>query len=59
MATDIDLTQLDRRLVERLVKKGQLSDKEWDKYLKTLPDLADQAEAMETRFESLSGEDED
>jgi hypothetical protein len=48
---DIDLTKMDKRLVERLLKKGQLSEKDWEKHLKTLPDRADQAEAVETEFE--------
>lgn len=52
MATDLDLTQLDRRLVERLMKKNQLTEKDWEKHLKSLPDLADQAEAVETEFEA-------
>ncbi len=52
MATDLDLDQLDRRMVDRLIKKGLLSEKDWEKHLKALPDLADSAQPVETEFEA-------
>ena len=37
---DPPVRQLDRRVVERYVKKGILDEKEYHRYLKALPDLA-------------------
>jgi hypothetical protein len=47
----IDLRQLDRRVVERYLKTGKLDEKEYQKYLKTLPDLTEGASKVDTEFE--------
>lgn len=47
----IDLRHLDRRVVERYLKAGKLDEKEYQKYLKTLPDLAESASKVDTEFE--------
>lgn len=43
---------LDRRVVERYIKKGLLDEKEYARLLKALPDLAEKAEKVETDFSS-------
>lgn len=52
MATDIDLSKLDRRLAERLIRKGELKQEDWDAHLATLPDVEEQGEGFETEFET-------
>lgn len=52
MATKIDLSNLDRRLAERLIRKGELAQTEWDKYLETLTDVSEQGEAISTELET-------
>jgi hypothetical protein len=42
---------LDRRVVERYLKKGLLDEKEYQRYLKSLPDLAENAARLETEFQ--------
>ncbi len=46
---------LDRRVAERYVKRGLLDEKEYQKYLKSLPDLAETADKIDTEF--ASGDD--
>lgn len=50
--TEIDLNNLDRRVADRLIKKGLLDRAEWEKHLANLPDLSEQAEPIATRFET-------
>ncbi len=52
---EIDPRHLDRRVVERYLKKGLLDEKEYQKYLKSLPDLAETADKIDTEF--ASGDD--
>ena len=52
MATKLDLSKLDRRLAERLIRKGELTQEEWDEYVATLPDVADKAEPVTTELET-------
>ena len=49
---DFPLKYLDRRVVERYMKKGLVDEKEYARLLKTLPDLADKAAKVETDFTS-------
>jgi len=53
MAQELDLSKMDRRLVDRLVRRGELGEKELDKFLKQLPDLADEAAQVEAKLEPL------
>jgi hypothetical protein len=46
---------LDRRVVDRNIKKGLVTREEYDKSLAALPDVADQAEEVRVR---LGAEDE-
>ena len=50
---EIPLQYLDRRVVERYIKKGLLDEKEYHRYLKSLADLAENAGSVETEFTSL------
>jgi hypothetical protein len=43
MSQGIDPKLIDRRTVARYLERGQLNDREYEKYLKSLPDLAEQA----------------
>lgn len=52
MSTKIDLSTLDRRLAERLIRKGELAQTEWDKHLETLGDIAEKAEPISTELET-------
>ena len=49
---DPPVRHLDRRVVERYVKKGLLDEKEYARLLKALPDLAEKAAKVETDFSS-------
>lgn len=40
------IKHLDRRVVERYVRRGVISDKDYKQYLKDLPDLDGQYEVM-------------
>ena len=50
---EIPVRYLDRRVVERYIKKGLLDEKEYQRHLKALEDLADNAGTMETAFTSV------
>ncbi|HSN14137.1 MAG TPA: hypothetical protein VLT61_05860 [Anaeromyxobacteraceae bacterium] len=56
MADPHDNRILDKRVVHRYVRKGVVDEKEYEKHLKNLPDLADQAAPVEA---SIEGEDLD
>ena len=56
MADPHDSKTLDKRVVNRYVRKGIVDDKEYEKHLKNLPDLAEQAAPVEA---SIEGEDLD
>jgi hypothetical protein len=51
MANDTEPKDIDRRLVARMVRKGELSEREVEKSLKQLPDVADKAQPVETALE--------
>ncbi len=53
MSETIDPKTIDARLAERFIKKGQLTEKEWDKHLKSLPDSAEKAAKVEATIEEL------
>jgi hypothetical protein len=52
---EIDPRFLDRRVVERYLKRGQLDEKEYQKHLKSLPDSGENASKIETDFEPSGG----
>ena len=47
---ELSLRYLDRRTIERYVKKGLIDEKELARHLKTLPDQAEKAEKVSTEF---------
>lgn len=61
MADQIETKLIDKRVAQRYVRKGVLDDKDYEKHLKSLPDLAEQALTVEASIESedyLDDEDE-
>ncbi len=60
MPDEIDRKLIDKRVVQRYLEKGRLEDKEYEKYMKSLPDLAEQAVPIESAFDAdLDDEPED
>jgi hypothetical protein len=49
----------DKRVAVRYVRKGRLDEKEWEKHLKSLPDLADQAVPVESDLDDDLDDDLD
>jgi len=47
MADPIENKLVDKRVVHRYLRKNLVEEKDYEKYLKALPDLADQASAVE------------
>lgn len=62
MPDEIERKLLDKRVAHRYVKKGRLDEKDYEKHIKSLPDLADQAVPIESDldddFEDETDEDE-
>jgi hypothetical protein len=49
---------IDKRVVRRNVRKGLLDEKDFDRHIKALPDVADQAVPVESEVEHVeTGED--
>jgi len=53
MADSIDPKMLDKRIVLRFIKKGVLAEKDFERHLKSLPDLTDKAAAVEATIEPM------
>jgi hypothetical protein len=49
---EISLRYVDRRTIERYLKRGAIDDKEYARYLKSLEDLSGSAGSVETEFAS-------
>ena len=58
MADTFENKLVDKRVVHRYVKKGVVDEKEFEQHVKKLPDLADQAVAVESEIEPGEGDDE-
>ena len=52
---EIPIRYLDRRVVERYLKRGILDEKEYARHLKSLTDLAEKAGSVETEFTEVEG----
>jgi hypothetical protein len=52
---EIENKLIDRRTAPRYLRKGVVDEKDYEKYLKSLPDLADQALPVEA---AMDGEDD-
>lgn len=48
MPDDIETKLIDKRVVQRYLRKGRVDEKDYDRYLKSLPDLAEQAVPVES-----------
>lgn len=59
MSAELDLSKLDRRTVDRLIRTGQLDEKAWEKHVKGLPDVADKSAPVEAVLENDDFDDED
>lgn len=50
---------IDKRVVRRNVRKGLLDERDFDRHIKSLPDVADQAVPVESEVEHVeTGEEE-
>lgn len=56
MAETFENRTVDKRVVHRYLRKGIVDEKEWERHLKALPDVAEQAVPVEA---SIEGEDLD
>lgn len=45
--SDIDFSRTDKRTVERYIRQGQVDEKAYEKYLKSLPDVAEKGEKLQ------------
>ena len=59
MADPIDNKLVDKRVAQRYVRKGIVDEKDYEKHLKALPDLADQAMPIEASMDSDDFDDLD
>ncbi len=51
MADPIEARLIDKRVAHRYVRKGVLDEKDYEKHMKSLPDLADRALTVEASME--------
>jgi len=58
MSEPIENRLVDKRVAHRYVEKGALEEKEFERYLKSLPDLADRAVPIESEIEGDELDDE-
>jgi hypothetical protein len=49
--TDLNLENLDRRLIERMLRLGSIDEKAYEKYLRGAADVTENATAMVTVME--------
>jgi hypothetical protein len=59
MADQFDNRQIDKRVVQRYIRKGIVDDKEYERLQKSLPDLDAQAMPIEASFEANEVEEDD
>lgn len=59
MAETFENKVIDKRVVHRYLRKGIVDEKEYAGHLKALPDLADQAVAVDAALEGDYLDDED
>jgi nitrogen regulatory protein PII-like uncharacterized protein len=56
---EFDNKLVDKRVAQRYVRKGLVDEKDYEKHLKSLPDLADQAITIEASIDSDDTDDLD
>jgi len=59
MAETLENKLIDQRVAQRYIRKGQLDAKEYERYLKSLPDVANQAVPVESEVEHVETGDDD
>ncbi len=59
MSDEIEIKLVDKRVVQRYVRKGRLDEKEYERHLKSLPDLAEQAVPIKAALDSEALDDLD
>ena len=59
MADQLENRTVDKRVALRYLRKGIVDEKDYEKYVKTLPDLAEQAMPVEASIEHDELDDED
>ena len=59
MADPIENKLIDKRVAQRYVHKGIVDEKDYEKHMKSLPDLADQAIPIEASIDSDDFDDLD
>ena len=52
MADQLENKVVDKRVAHRYVRKGVVDEKDYEKHIKGLPDLADQAAPVEASIEA-------
>jgi hypothetical protein len=57
MAETFETKLIDRRVVKRYVRKGVVDERDYAAWLKSLPDLADQALPVESAIEGTLADD--
>lgn len=53
MADTIDTKLIDKRVVQRFIKKGLVAEKDYERHIKSLPDLTDKAATVEATIEPM------
>jgi len=48
MAEPLDPKNIDKRTAARYLAQGELDEKAWERYLKSLPDVSEKATTVET-----------
>ena len=48
MAEPLDPKNIDKRTAARYLAQGEVDDKAWERYLKSLPDVSEKAAQVET-----------
>ncbi len=56
MSETLETKYLDKRVVQRYVRKGTVDEKEYERHLKSLPDLEEKAVPVESEFEDTLSE---
>ena len=58
MADQIENRHADKRVALRYLRKGIVEEKDFERYLKSLPDLTEQAMPIEALMEGEPGDEE-
>ena len=59
MADQFENRQIDKRVVHRYLRKGIVDEKEYDRFTKSLPDLAEKAMPIEASIEAEDADEDD